>query len=262
MVPFYEKLLSLHRQGVPHVVATLLGTRGEAPSDPGAKAVIDPNGLVCGTVGGGKIEARVIAEAKALLAERFQTPRTFTWNLQTDIKMTCGGEVTLSFEPFYPRQWEVAVFGAGHVAQAVVRLLLTLDCRVRCYDAREEWVARLPQHDKLTAETVPEPASRVAELSPKTYFVVMTQGHACDVPILEQIYKTFPEPVYVGAIGSAMKATKMKAEVAERGVTMAQLETLRCPVGLPLGDNSPAEIAVSVVAELLQVRDRLAKVVR
>ncbi len=256
MVPLYEKLILLHRQGIAHVVATLLGTRGEAPSDPGAKALLDSSGLIHGTVGGGKIEARVINEAKALLGDHFKSPVTHTWNLQTDIGMTCGGEVTFLFEPCYPTQWEVVVFGAGHVAQSVVRLLLTLDCRVRCYDARPEWIERLPQDEKLIAEAVAEPASKVAGLSPNTYFVVMTQGHGTDVPILEQIYKAFPEPVYVGAIGSDLKARRLRADVVARGISATTIESLRCPVGLPIGDNSPGEIAVSVVAELLQVRGK------
>lgn len=253
----YEWLATLHREGTAHVSVTLINTRGEAPADVGAKAIVTTQGLTTGTVGGGRIEARVITYAQALLQEAKSSPvETKTWNLQTDIGMTCGGEVTLLFETFRPLLWQVAVFGAGHVAQALVRTLLGLDCGVSCFDARPEWIGRLPPSSKLSAKVMTSPEAEVSTLKPGTFFVVMTQGHATDVPVLEQIFRFHRDTPYVGAIGSELKGRKLKTELLARGVTAEWLEKLRCPVGLPLGNNCPAEIAISVTAELIQVRDR------
>lgn len=254
---YYEILARLHREGTPHVGVTLIGTRGEAPSDVGAKAIITAQGLNTGTVGGGRIEARVITHAQSLLAHpKSPAIESKTWNLQTDIGMTCGGEVTLLFEIYRPLAWEVAVFGAGHVAQALVRTLLTLDCRVSCFDARVDWIERLPTKSNLYAKVLTSVETEVSALKPGTFFVVMTQGHATDVPVLEQIFKHHPQTHYVGAIGSDLKAIKLKSELMAKGITAEWTEKLRCPVGLPLGNNSPAEIAISVTAQLIQERDR------
>ncbi len=234
--------------------------RGHTPQDPGAKAIVDKNGLVFGTIGGGKVEAKAIAYAQDVLASgKAITPQTFTWNLQRDIGMSCGGEGTYLFELYNSKNWEVAVFGAGHVAQALTRTLTNLECKITCVDARQEWIDQLPQLHNLTALCVPNPADFVKTLNTSTYFVVMTQGHAFDVPILYEIFKEFPDAPYVGVIGSHPKALKIKNELKEKGISEELLTRLRCPMGLDLGNNQPFEISISITGELIQVRDRLLK---
>src|SRR5687767_11572314 len=108
-------------------------------------------GRVFGTVGGGKIETRAIEEAKSLLTDSAAPKTRFhQWSLEKDIGMTCGGTVRVYFEAFNVTRWNIVVFGAGHVAQALVPLLVQLDCRVTCIDPREEWLSRLPASPKLT----------------------------------------------------------------------------------------------------------------
>jgi xanthine dehydrogenase accessory factor len=243
----------LSQSGQSFITVTLVGIRGGAPQEIGAKAIITEQGLVWGTVGGGKVEAKAIAYAKEFLQSN-QPTECVTWNLQRDVGMTCGGEVILTFEPCCPPQWQIAVFGAGHVSQALVRVLLTLDCSVTCIDSREEWIAKLPQSAKLRTQTVSEPRSVVAQLSPQTFFVVMTQGHATDIPVLEEIFKTHPQALYVGCMGSDVKARRMKLELKEKGVSLEALEKFSSPIGLPIGMNTPAEIAISVAAQLMKVR--------
>lgn len=257
MIPleYFEMATRLTQAGEPFVVVTLIGARGGAPNDPGCKAIVSAGGLEWGTVGGGKIEARCIAEAQSRLAAGQASPEAITWNLQRDIGMTCGGEVTMLFESAGPLPWTIAVFGAGHVAQALVRTLLPLPCRLHCFDPRTEWVERLPEDGRLHTRLMSQPAEAVAELPSDTYFVVMTQGHATDVPILEKIFQLHPQAPYIGVIGSAQKAIRLKSELKERGVSEGLLERLHCPLGLPLGSSHPPEIAISIAAELLKVRD-------
>ena len=164
--------------------------------------------------------------------------------------MTCGGEVTLFFERAGPPSWRVAVFGAGHCSQALVRLLLTLDCAITVVDPRPEWLARLPSDPRLRAVAADHhdpPAGASA--------VVMTQGHRTDVPVLRALLPR-EDLAFVGAIGSRSKASTLRRELA--GLGEAALARLVCPIGLDLGGDSPPEIAVSVAAQLLQVRDRRA----
>lgn len=265
MKSLFEAALQLESASTPFVIITFVAVRGSAPQDVGAKAIITAKGLHSGSVGGGKVEAHAIRHAVSML-ERAQAddrplsscvPELHTWNLQRDIGMTCGGEVTFLFEPHLPPQWQIAIFGAGHVAQALVRTLQPLQCQIVCIDARPEWTDRMPEAQNIQRICIAEPAAYVAELSPRTQFVVMTQGHATDVPIFQAIFRHHPEPRYLGGIGSDVKALKLKTELRARGVSEDFLARLKCPIGLPIGGNSPAEIAISIAAELLQYRDSM-----
>jgi len=234
------------------VVVTLVAARGSAPQEVGAKALVTATGLDCGTVGGGKLEAAALRHAATLLGTG--QVELVTWNLQTDIGMTCGGVVTLLFEPFGPAPWRIALFGAGHVAQAVARLLVPLDCQVDVIDPRPEWLAKLPTALHIRARCDAEPASLVAGLPEGTFVAALTQGHTTDLPVLMAALR-WGRFGYLGAIGSAVKAARMRRELEEAGLDPTPLH---CPIGLPLGRNEPAEIAISIVAQLLVLRDQRA----
>jgi xanthine dehydrogenase accessory factor len=136
-----RKLSKLIELDTPCVTVTLLDSRGSTPQIKGAKALIATKGFEWGTVGGGKIEAAAIDYAKeALQTHRRTIFNLVTWNLQTDLGMTCSGEVKLFFEIDNKGVWNIAVFGAGHVAQALIPMLAKLHCRVTCVDSRHEWL--------------------------------------------------------------------------------------------------------------------------
>jgi xanthine dehydrogenase accessory factor len=259
---YWDQARRLHEAGTPFVVVTVVATRGHAPQDPGAKAIVTEKGLHWGTVGGGKIEARSILQAREMLTNAASAegegPVLVTWNLQKDIGMSCGGEVTYLFERERPSAWKIVIFGAGHVAQALVRTLEPIECQLTCIDPRSEWIDRLPRSPKLKALQANDPVAEIAALDRDSYFVIMTQGHATDLPILTEILRARPNAKYVGAIGSNVKAIKIRSELKSLGISPEVIERLHCPIGVPFGTNHPAEIALSVAAQLLQVRDRLA----
>lgn len=249
-----EKILELREKGQPFIVATLVKTKGSAPQEVGAKIIVDASGYIDGTVGGGKVEERVILHAQNMLksAENFDYSE---WNLQTDIKMTCGGVVSFFFERVQARPtWEIAVFGAGHVAQELIRSLLKLECSITCIDPRTEWLDKLPEHHKLKKIQTEDMKSVVSDLSPDTFIVSMTMGHAFDLPILTEAMKRNVFP-YIGAIGSDSKAYVLRSDLKKNGIPEEKIETLYCPIGEPFGNNTPVEIAISVVAQLIKVRE-------
>jgi xanthine dehydrogenase accessory factor len=253
----WEACQKLTDSGTSFVMVTMIGVRGSAPQDLGAKILVTREGLNFGTVGGGKVEQAAIKKAKAIL-EGEQTPPEFvTWNLQKDIGMSCGGEVIFLFEHHKDVSWPIVIFGAGHVAQAVTRTLSTLHCSVTCVDSREEWIHKL---EGVKAIVHPSPKDLVSTFDKKSYFLSMTMGHSFDVPILYEIFKHAPECPYVGVIGSDVKGFKIKKELKDLGVSEEFLKKLRVPMGLPIGTNQPYEIAISIAAELLQVRDSTAEV--
>lgn len=252
-VNVFEVCQKLIEEGLSFVMVTQTGVRGSAPQDPGAKMIVTRVGLHFGTVGGGKVEAAAIKKAQAIL-EKTQThpPEHVSWNLQKDIGMSCGGEASFLFEHFPSRHWPVVIFGAGHVAQALTRTLSKLNCSVSCIDSRAEWVEKL---EGVKAIHHPSPKDIVKDFDPNSFFISMTMGHAHDVPILYEIFRHAPCCPYVGVIGSEVKGIKIKKELKELGVSDDFLSKLRVPMGLPIGTNHPYEIAISIAAELLKVRD-------
>lgn len=251
-----ERLAEMAAEGEPFVLVTLVEAVGSTPQDAGTKMLVDAGGLRFGTVGGGKVEQQAIATARGLLADPAAAACTLVeWNLKRDVGMTCGGTVKLLFEAYHVHPWRVVVFGAGHVGQAVIRCLLLLDCQVACIDSRPEWLARLPESGQLEAVRLDEPRDYVGRLRKGDHVVCMTMGHATDRPILEAIFRSGVELASVGVIGSRSKREVLRRELEAAGIAAAALERLRCPIGLPLGSNQPGEIAVSVAAEILQIRD-------
>ena len=166
---YIERLAELDRLGQPFVSVTLIETIGSAPQDAGSKMLVDRHGLAFGTVGGGKVELKALELAQQLLHRSGHVPTSVfvEWNLQRDVGMTCGGVVKLYFEVFNRRSWHIVIFGAGHVAQSLVRTLLSLDCQVTCIDPREEWLSRLPSSAKLTVKRTDELAEEVSAGSPE-----------------------------------------------------------------------------------------------
>src|SRR5207248_11784187 len=198
---------------------------------------------------------KAIAEAQKMLAGEVAENTHFAqWNLAKDVGMTCGGIVKLYFESHHVRRWRIVIFGAGHVANALINLLIHFDCTVTCIDPREEWLAKLPQSPKLTTIQTNEMPSLVKTIPDDAYVVLMTMGHTTDKPILLEILRTRTFP-YLGVIGSDAKANILRRDVAEAGLPDEAKRAFYCPIGLSIGTNHPYEIAVSVAAQLLEVRD-------
>ncbi len=238
------------------VLITLVEFKGSVPQTLGAKATVTEIGLTGGTGGGGKVEAKAILLAQEILKNP-ESPacRLANWNLTTDVGMTCGGTVTFLFELQRAQVWKIAVFGAGHVAQELVPMLSKLNCHVTCVDTRAEWLEKLPVKENITKLLVTDLKSTVATFAPDCFFVLMTQGHATDLPVLTEILSTRSAP-YVGVIGSKTKALTLRAGLKQLDLPKEKIESFFCPVGLSFGNNTPLEISHSVVAQLLQERDR------
>ncbi len=253
----WEEIARLHREGRDAVVVTVIEARGSVPADVGSKLIATAEGLHSGTVGGGKIEARVLAEAASLLDSGPATV-VHRWNLQRDIHMTCGGEMNLLFEKVTATPpWHLVIFGAGHVVQALIRVLLPLACRIDCIDTRPEWLEKLPSASNLTAHYVSEFEDGVSLIGDRSFVLSITKGHASDFPVLRDVLQRETLVPFLGVIGSQSKRAVLLRELKEGNIPAERLEKLICPLGLPIGSNDPHEIAISISGQLLQARDLL-----
>jgi xanthine dehydrogenase accessory factor len=244
----------LAQAGVPFCIVTVIDARGSIPQEIGAKAIVDCNGLVYGTIGGGRIEARGIDKVRHLLAPK-STQRLLLEkvNLNRDIGMTCAGEMTLVYEVFRPDfEWSVVIFGAGHVSQKLCRLLVEMDCKITCIDTRQEWLDRLPKNDRLDRRLVEEFPDGVDLITRSAFVLVLTMGHGTDLPVLRAIWSSKVDVSFIGTLGSDSKAAIMRREMKQLNLPAEFIERVRCPIGEKFGDNTPSEIAVSLLSELVR----------
>jgi xanthine dehydrogenase accessory factor len=256
-VTIYEHVVLLGSEGKSFVLVTLVEALGSTPQDAAAKMIVTPEGLHSGTVGGGKVEAAALKLALEILKEGDSKSRFVSWTLKGDVGMTCGGAVKFYFEPhFGPGAWNIAVFGAGHIGQALVPVLIPLPAHITVVDSRKEWLDRLPRAQNLRVIHSESPESIVPSLPDKTFVLVMTMGHATDRPILRRLLteRQFP---FVGVIGSDAKAAILRGELISDGLTQEQVSRFHCPVGMDFGSNHPHEIAISIAAQLVSERDRV-----
>ena len=254
---FIDDFNSAKNANLDFVVVTLVDFKGSVPQIVGARLIVNSNGYFSGTVGGGKLENAAIVKAKSLLnISNMTSTELVTWNLQTDLGMSCGGAVQLFFEVHKKSiSWNITVFGAGHVSQELVRLLLRLDCSITCIDSRQEWLSKLPADQKLKTVLKNPMEDYVNEIAEHSFIVCATMGHSTDFPILKKVLEDSKDFPYVGAIGSDLKALKIKKELIEINIDKNKINQLNCPMGEPFGNNTPPEIAISIISQLLKVRD-------
>jgi len=250
LADIYEEVARMHREGVAGVVATVVAVGGSTPRGAGAKMVVYPDGRTLGTVGGGAIESTVIDRAREFTASR--EPVLLSFDLDDDTGMICGGKMDIFLEPVSAGP-QVLVIGGGHVGQAVARVAKHAGFRVTVVDDRPEVVTaeRFPSADRrLVGGT--ELLGGDLSVDDSTFVVVVTRGHRYDRDWVEALIGSAPR--YLGMLGSATKVSRTFEHMVEGGVSEDALSRIYAPIGLDIGAETPDEIAVSVVAEMVAVR--------
>ncbi|HZS41986.1 MAG TPA: xanthine dehydrogenase accessory protein XdhC [Polyangia bacterium] len=252
----FEELVRLRRAGTPCALATVVRTAGSTPRKSAARMIVAADGAdakIWGTIGGGRIEKEVTDAALALIAEGTAArPRLLRYHLTHELAMCCGGEMEVFVEPLVPEP-PLIVCGAGHVARAVVPLARSVGFAPVVADDLDEL---------LTRERFPDAAELIdsfdvrdwkgVPLDDNTYALIVTRDHAQDQALLEQLIGR--DLAYLGLIGSRRKIELFKQRLAAKGVDPARFERLRAPVGLDIGAQTPEEIAVAIVAQLIETR--------
>jgi xanthine dehydrogenase accessory factor len=250
MTPFW--ITALHDAAVaarPAVLVTVADVRGSAPREAGAKMVVTAH-ATHGTIGGGRLELECITGARLMLQGGDSTSlRHFP--LGPALGQCCGGAVAVLFEIVAPPAWRVAVFGAGHVGRAVVGLLAGLPCDVSWIDGRASLFDDSPANVRCVSA---DPVATADTLPPGSHVLVMTHDHQLDFDLVASLLAR-RDLGSVGLIGSETKRARFASRLLARGLDPARLV---CPIGVPgAGGKLAAEIAISVVAQLLQFRDNV-----
>lgn len=248
MTDWRSALLDLEEAGTPHVLVTQIATLGSTPREAGAKMVVTGDALF-GTIGGGSLEFQAAADARGMLGRQVRELRVERNILGPDMRQCCGGANTLLFEPFYPATSVLVLFGAGHVASALVKILDGVPIRLLWIDERDGvFPAGLPRF----VQTASDPLPAVARIPTDAHVLVMTHSHERDYQLISALLGR-DDLAAVGMIGSANKWGQFRRRLQEAGVAAQKIDSIRCPIGLPgIKGKRPAEIAISVAAQLLQ----------
>ncbi len=242
-------LADFEARGEPCVLITVADEQGSTPREAGTKMLVGREAQHL-TIGGGHLEYRAVEIAREMLAAGTRQPRLERFSLAASLGQCCGGVTTLLFEPQLAQDVPVIVFGAGHVARALVPLLAGLPCAVRWVDSRaQEFPAVLPAGvEKCLTD---EPVDEIARMPAGAYYIVMTHNHPLDLELTDAILAR-GDHGYFGLIGSRTKWAKFRHRLAARGHGADRLGTVRCPLGLPeVQGKLPLEIAIAVAGEVI-----------
>jgi xanthine dehydrogenase accessory factor len=255
MTTIFQAVAALEQANEVGALCTIVRSRGSTPRHSTSKMLVYRDGKILGTVGGGEVENRVIKEA--LQAMKIGKPRLLEYNMADPERGdpgVCGGQVEIYVEPILPKPVLVVV-GGGHVGQAVAHLAHWLGFRVVVSDDRAEFCtpAAVPEAEAF----YPVPLAKLPEsmaITPWTYLVLTTRGVNIDVAGLPVLLET--PAAYIGVIGSRRRWATARQKLLQDGVAPELLERVHSPIGLELHAETPQEIAVSILAEIIYLRNQ------
>ena len=248
-----QELLAAREQRTQCALATVAATRGSVPREAGAKMIVYSDGKTSGTIGGGKFESLVLADALAALRGRQPVLKTYPLH-EGDAESfgaICGGDVTVFIEPQSHAQ-AVVLVGAGHCAQAIAKLARECGWHVTVVDDRAEHLAECDAASVKIGDRPPAEFIAAHEWQRDEALIIVSRNYEIDREALHAALSQ-KKIGYLGMIGSTRKVRRVFDELRARGVDEAALSKVHAPIGLDIGADSPAEIAVSVLAEVMQV---------
>jgi xanthine dehydrogenase accessory factor len=263
MTCWIDTVARLRQKQTSAVLVSVDSIVGSTPREPGARMIVTAADLY-GTIGGGNLEYQACRIARDQL-ESGEDNGLRRFPLGAGLGQCCGGLVNLMFERLgVDSDWDVIareeqdlelyLFGAGHVGQAVVRALQDLPVSIHWIDNRDDMLP-LDSRPGLELVCTDTPEAEVDAAAAASYFLVMTHDHSLDQRLCEQILKR-DDFAYFGLIGSTSKRRNFETRMRRRGIDPQRFERMTCPIGIDgIGSKQPAQIAISVVAEILRVYD-------
>jgi xanthine dehydrogenase accessory factor len=257
------ELTAARESRTPCALVTVVETRGSVPREAGSAMLVYLDGKVSGTIGGGKFESLAVADAQTQMAGKKPALKTYVLHEASpeSFGAICGGESTVFIEPQVLSE-SIVLIGAGHCSLAIAKLAVDCGLFVTVVDEREERFSEFPPRARVFVE--PAPAKFVAnrKWQADEALVIVSRNYGLDSAALAAALQV-KGMGYVGMIGSARKVQHVFDELRQAGVTKEQLDAVYAPIGLDIDADAPAEIAISVLAEVLAVlRKRSAKNLR
>lgn len=252
----FTRLTQLLGEGRRAVLCTIVEKTGSGPRDVGAKMLVDPDGGTFGTIGGGDMERKLVEEALEALKEG--RPRTLSFALGTEPKegavavdSKCGGEVKVFLDVIKPDP-RLILLGSGHIAKPLAEFAHRAGFEVVVIDDAETATReRFPMAKEIHGGRFEEELRRL-EVKPSDFVAVVHGETSHELAALKNMLRH--RPTYIGLLGSRNKAAEHKKQLMAEGFPKEEVEAIHAPIGLSIGAETPEEIAVSIVAELIKAR--------
>jgi xanthine dehydrogenase accessory factor len=255
MDTIYHALAEIEKNNESAALCTVTKSEGSTPRHVGSKMLVYPDSRFIGTVGGGELESRVIRAAIESL--RNGNAQTLSYTMADPSRGdpgVCGGTVEVFVEPILPPAM-IVVIGGGHVGKAVVHLAKWLGFRVAVSDDRAEFCN--PESVPGADAYYPVEMGKLTEhlkVTPQTYLVITSRGSSVDAQGLPSLLES--DAAYIGVIGSKRRWLTTVKALKKKGVSEEKITRVHSPMGLELNAETPEEIAVSIMAEVLMLRDK------
>jgi xanthine dehydrogenase accessory factor len=248
----FQALVDMEENNQAGALCTIIRSKGSTPRHVTSKMLVYPDGHIIGTVGGGEVENRVIREAIEALGDK--KPRLLSYNMANPERGdpgVCGGQLEIYVEPILPKP-VLVVIGVGHVGKAVAHLAKWLGFTVAVSDDRQDFCnpQSVPEADEFYPLPLEE-LSRQITITPWTYIVLTTRGMDVDVKGLPPLLES--DAAYIGVIGSKRRWATTKKKLIETGVAKQRLDEVHSPIGIEIYAETPEEIAVSIMAEIIKL---------
>lgn len=247
--PWQQAVAKCQKEAEPFSLVTVVGTTGSTPREGGSKMVVTRDATF-DSIGGGKLELLATQKARELLLIDKHIQQIHHFPLAAKANQCCGGSVTVLIEVFPRTAVELVLFGAGHVAKALVSIASELDCHISWVDNREDL---FPQEIPVGVEkiSIEKPEDYISRIPEGAYIVIVTHDHALDYRLTKEILHN-DDFAYLGLIGSATKAKRFRKHLKHDGFDNQSIDKLNCPIGLmELSGKLPMEVAVSIAAQIL-----------
>ena len=254
MEDIFEEIVRIRSEGESAALATVIKVKGSTPRGEGSKMLIRIDGTTLGSIGGGTLEAKVCQETMDVIREAKQKLLHFdlTGEEIAEDGMLCGGNMDILVEPILAQPY-LYIFGAGHISFSISKIAKMVGFKVVVIDDRAEFAntKRFPEADEIFAKNFLEVFSKL-KINRLSYIGIVTRGHKFDEEVLEWAVKT--EACYLGMVGSKKKNDTIFSNLQSKGISKELLESVHAPIGLDIHAETPEEIAVSIIAEIIKVR--------
>jgi len=248
----YHEITRIRDQGEEAALATVIDASGSTPREEGAKMLVRPDKSIIGTIGGGSIELQVIKEAIEVINKGKPKHLKYCLKEGDDLGMMCGGDVEVFIEPIIPAP-TLFILGGGHISLVLSRMAKMLGFRIVITDNRPEYAApeRFPEAETTLSVEYDKVFTKL-KVGKNGYIVIVTHGHSGDSAALEGALTTNAK--YIGMIGSKIKNEAVYKNLLAKGIKQEQLGRVFAPICLSIHSQTPEEIAISILAEIIKVR--------
>ncbi|MFC2068356.1 XdhC family protein [Chloroflexota bacterium] len=250
----YQEIARITFEGKEAALITIISSVGSTPRKGGTKMLVMADGSILGSIGGGTIEAQVCKQAIEVIS--IGKPKRVHFKLRKGDKlgMVCGGDMEVFIEPILSPP-TMYLFGGGHISLALANISKLLGFKIAIIDDRVEFAkaSRFPEADIIVVEDFGKvfPQLKITE---SDYIVIVTRHHHTDEMVLEHILRMNKPVKYVGMIGSKTKNKTIFSHLTARGISQELLNKVHAPIGLEIYAETPQEIAISILAEIIMVR--------